>query len=354
MRSIRILFPLLLILSSASCKKNTGGEEVHFEKKQLMENIADAWIYPAYQYFSQQMDSLNGSWNAFLSSSNQTELATVQNAWKKTYLAFQQVKFIDFGPAMDNGFVNALGTFPSDTSKIESNITIGSYNLETVENISAIGLPALDYLLFAPNSLINFQNQTNRKVYVTDLLNKMINETNYVVSNWNNYRSTFVAGTGTSSTSPFSLLTNAFVKDFELAKNAKIGIPFGKQSLGIQRLEYLETRYSGFGRELLIESLKTIKAIFMGSSYNGTTGVGFDDYLIALEKQSLATTIETRLDNLVSTATVWNFDLEEMMVSSTQEVDDYYTYMQNTVVYLKTDMTSSFGILITYQDNDGD
>jgi len=35
-------------------------------------------------------------------------------------------------------------------------------------------------------------------------------------------------------------------------------------------------------------------------------------------------------------------------------LDALYTKLQNLVVHFKTDMTSAFGVLITYQDNDGD
>jgi len=37
-----------------------------------------------------------------------------------------------------------------------------------------------------------------------------------------------------------------------------------------------------------------------------------------------------------------------------QSLDNLYVKMQNLVVSIKTDMSSAFGVLITYQDNDGD
>ena len=46
--------------------------------------------------------------------------------------------------------------------------------------------------------------------------------------------------------------------------------------------------------------------------------------------------------------------MEEEMNSNAQGLDELYNFMQGQVVSLKTDMTSAFGVLITYQDNDGD
>jgi predicted lipoprotein len=350
MRNIRIIGILSLSLLSlaVSCKDKQTKPTDTFEKKDILVNLADNWIIPSYNELKGKLDNLNSNWTAFKANPSQENLVLVQTSWKSAYISFQKVKFIDFGPAMNNALPGALGTFPTDTSVIESNISSGNYDLATFSNVSAIGLPAMDYLFFETNALSNLQN-TNRQQYVSDLLEKITSETNYVVTNWSTYRATFIDGTGTSSTSPFSQLVNAFCKDYDLLKNSKIGIPLGKQSLGIQRLEYLEARYSKIGKELILENFKTFRSV-----YTGLNGIGFDDYLIVLEKTSLNSTISTRLDFMIAEPQTWTSDLENMMVNSSQTVDDYYTYVQNSLVYLKTDMTSAFGILITYQDNDGD
>lgn len=337
-------FSLLL----SSCKDKDDKPTDTFEKKDILTNLADNWIIPSYAELKLNLENLNNAWIEFKSSETEENLNQVRNHWKLAYISFQKVKFIDFGPAMTNGLPGALGTFPSDTVNIQANINTGTYNLETAANVTSIGFPALDYLLFKTNAFSELQ-QTNCQQYVTDVISKMVSEINYVVNGWSSYRGTFVVGSGTSSTSPFSQLVNAFCKDYDLLKNSKIGIPLGKQSLGIQRPEYLEARYSKIGTELIVENFKTFRSV-----YTGLDGKGFDDYLIALEKVSLNNTIKTRLDYMISAPGAWTSDFESMMVNSTQTVEDYYTYVQSSLVYLKTDMTSAFGILITYQDNDGD
>lgn len=356
MRNIKTVFSLALafFLFSTSCKENKPEPDVTFEKKDITANLADNWIIPAYQQLEDRVGTLETKWTAFESGPSNTTLTEVQEAWKNAYLDFQRVKMFDFGPAMTVGLAGALGSFPTDTATIENNISNGSYDLETAANVTAIGFPALDYLFFRANALADLQ-VTNRKAYVTAIITKMKSEVAQVVSGWSAYRSTFIDGTGTSSTSPFSLLVNAYCRDFELAKHTKVGIPLGKQSLGIQRLEFLEARYSKFGKELLVESLRSLREIFLGNKLDGTaTGTGFDDYLVALDKQSLAETITSRYNYLVSEPGNWTTDMESMMVQNTAAMDAYYNYIHGTVVYIKTDMTSAFGILITYQDNDGD
>ena len=46
--------------------------------------------------------------------------------------------------------------------------------------------------------------------------------------------------------------------------------------------------------------------------------------------------------------------LEQLMTSSPGTLENFYNYQQGSVIYMKTDMASAFGVLITYQDTDGD
>ena len=49
-----------------------------------------------------------------------------------------------------------------------------------------------------------------------------------------------------------------------------------------------------------------------------------------------------------------NGTLEQEMSTNTVELDNLYMLYQGQVISIKTDMSSAFGVLITYQDNDGD
>jgi predicted lipoprotein len=344
-----------IILTLFSCKPKSTDENVDFDKRPILVNLADNYILPGYNQLTIELTNLETTWNTFLGDQTQTNLTATQNAWLSANSSFQRVKAFDFGPAMDNGLLAALGTFPADTVQIATNISAGTYNLLTAENTDAIGFDALDYLLFKANALADLQTSSNTCTYVSDLISKMKSEALTVKNAWTTYRSTFIDGTSTASTAPFALLINTFCRDFELSKTAKIGIPIGMQSLGITQPVYFEARRSGKGKELLLASLESTQRIFKGMSLSGTAnGTGFDDYLSAIEKSALATTIQSRLDYLISTPTSWSETIEQRMHSNNQSLVDYYNYMQGTVVYMKTDMASAFGVLITYQDNDGD
>jgi uncharacterized protein len=349
-----VVLSLMVIVSS--CKdKNEDDSKEEFKKEEILTNLADNYIIPGYADLQTRLNTLSDSWNNFVNSPSQTTLDVVRADWQTANRSFHKVKLFEVGPAMTLGLGGSLGTFPADTVQIQNNINAGTYNLSSVDNTDAIGFESLDFLFYGSDCLNKLTTSAARRTYVTDVIAKMRNEVNQVVSDWSTYRATFIAGTGTSSTSPFSLLVNSLCKDFELAKSAKLGIPIGTQSLGIQQPVYLEARRSGFGKELLQANVEAVHAVFLGKSLSGSSnGQGFDDYLVALDKGSLSSTIDARFAYMVSQPAGWSGTIENMMSSSPSTLMDYYNYMQGTVVYLKTDMAAAFGVLITYQDNDGD
>lgn len=346
--SIVSLMAVLALGTAVSCKEDPT-PTVDFDKATLLTNLADNQILPGLNDFDSKIATLKADFLAFQQDRSAQNLETVRNSWKMAYLSWQTVKIFDFGPIRDFALKGATGTFPTDTSKIVANIAAGSYNLGTAANTDAIGLPSLDFLLYRNDALNYFIGNDPYTQYGLDVIQKMKSEIGAVRSQWTNFRSTFVASTGTETTSSFSQLVNEFNRDYELAKNAKVGIPIGKQSLDIAMPEYIEARYSGISLDLLHESVAALRDV-----YTGGTSIGFDDYLEHLERGPLNNTIKTNFDGILSKINTFQGTLEQELQTNFSELDDLYTLLQGQVVYLKTDMTSAFGVLITYQDNDGD
>jgi uncharacterized protein len=356
MKFVKWTIPLFVFLAIAACKKKKE-ENTDFDKGPIMVNLADNYIIPGYGDLKTKITDLETTWNDFLADKTQAKLDLSKQTWLDANSAFQHVKPFDFGPAMTANLVFAFGTFPADTSQINSNIQSGSYDLTTSQNLDASGFDALDYLLYNSDALTKFQTNPNACTYVTNVIAKMKAEITAVVSGWTSYRTTFVAGTSNESTSPFALLINNLCKDFELCKTTKLGFPIGNHTLGIQQPNYLEARRSGMGKTLLVENIRASRAIFYGLNLSGNTnGTGLDDYLNAIDsdKATLSATIQSRFDYMLSSPGTWSGSLEELMSTSPSTLTTFYDYQQASIVYMKTDMASAFGVLITYQDTDGD
>ncbi len=350
----KISLILLVTLLLVQCKKKETEQAACFDKASLLNNIGSNIAVPRYQALDDKIQELQNCWNDFKLAPTIANLHELKTNWKTTNHSFQKVKVFNFGPALQHGLSAGMGTFPTDTIKIQNNMTIQGVNLYTSDNVDAVGLPALEFLFFNDQALTNLVD-ADQSNYVDQLLMKMIGESSAVLNAWNSgYLETFKSGTGTESTSGFSLLVNAFNFDYELAKNAKLGIPIGKQSLGIPQLEYEEAPYSKSSLKLLKENVSGLYDLYRGIGPFNSTLIGFSDYLIALEKESIDNEIKSRFEGILSDIEALNEDLALEVQNQPAKLESLYAEMQNLVVYLKTDMTSAFSVLITYQDNDGD
>ncbi len=354
LRRISIVLCISILGIAASCHK-PGTEATPFDKASLLTNFSDNLIAPSLWMLEQTVNNMDSEFANFQANPTQANLESVRAAWKDAYLTWQTVKPFDFGPMKSYGFKAATGTYPSDTAKIEANISAGSYTLASASNIDAIGFHSLDFLLHRVNALSYFVGNANYMTYTADVIAKLKSETTTIVAAWTAYAPTFKQSTGTETTSAFSELVNEFNRDYEIVKVAKLGIPIGKQSLGIQMPEYLEARNSAISFELLRQNVLALKLYYNGNAFSTENeGVGFDDYLIHLDRKPLHETINANFDAILAKIDSFSGSMEANMSTNPQALDELYTLMQGQVISLKTDMTSAFGVLITYQDNDGD
>ncbi|MBU2020062.1 MAG: imelysin family protein [Bacteroidetes bacterium] len=348
MKKVILVFGCISILSFSCKKENPTDPSVTFDKQALLTNVADQIILPNIQSFAVKTNQLFDAFSTFELSLSNADFEILQAAHSEAYLAWQKLNPFDFGPIRDNGLKAAMNTYPTDTAKILSNVQAGNANLGSAANLSAIGFPALDFIFFRKNSR-TFFSQADFRDYARNLISKIKNDAATISNGWNSYRSTFISKDGTESTSSFSLLVNEFNRDFELTKNAKVGIPMGKQSLGFALPDYFESRYKEFSKELFVVNMRTLRELFEGKN-----GIGFDNYLNHLEKGELTEKILSKFDAILNTANSINSSFPAATNDEPQKMEDLYLLLSQQVVNIKTDMTSSFGVLITYQDNDGD
>jgi predicted lipoprotein len=355
---MRILsFIFILSLSITACKKPPAPE---FDRSALLTNMANEQIKPALLEFSARLSSLSAAETTFESATSFENLTGLRNAFKHAYTQFQRIKMYDFGPASIYGVKASMNTYPTDATKINANITSGSYTLGSVSNVDAIGFPALDYLLFFGSDLDVLNRFTvdpdadNAMDYLGALIAKMNLDFAPVTSEWNtSYTSIFLEADGTDIGSSVSLLYNEFVKDLELLKNAKIGIPAGFFSGGETFPSYVEAYYSEESKALALDNIVALKEVFTGGD-----GVGFDDYMDFVDETEdlplSASEITTQFDLCFTKINALGDPLSSDIPVNYDGFNDAFQEIKKLVAYAKTDIPTALGVLITFSDTDGD
>lgn len=329
--------------------------KVDFDRKAMLTHWADNIILPAFATFDNEVNTLNDKVAAYKNGT--ADLNVLRSQFKTTYLAFQSVKPFEVGPSADISFRASLNTYPCDTDKVATNIGSANYNLVAASNLDARGFPTMDYLLFSKD--IDFENNVEAKKYMEDLIADIKNLSSQVNRGWQLYRDNFINASGTDVGSSLGQVVNSINKDYEIVKNAKIGFPAGKKTLGTPYPHTCESYFGGFSIDLAEANIIAIHNLFLGINSDGSqNGPSLQDYLQALNAKHNSDPLDQVIDNQFRTALntlklVPN-PFSESVVNHVDKVDSAYLEIQRNVVYLKTDMPSAMGVLITYQDNDGD
>ena len=347
MRSIHALIAVCSFL--ASCKGGTDPVDDTFDKGAMLKNIGNQVVQPNYSDWLTAMNQLDSDTKLFDSNPTAAQLQVVQNSFIGTYKKWEACSVFEIGPAADNSMRTGVNTFPSDTAQIELNITSGDYDLDVAKNADANGFASLDYLLFHESeSLIS---DPNRMTYLLDNVQLILIQSVEVSDKWASYQSEFEVSTTSSAGGSISNLVNEINFEFELFKNARIGIPLGKKTLGVTQSHKLEGYYSNQSSDLAIENLRGIQ-----DAFNGSTGLGIDDYLNSLKATKDGADLSKAINDLFDQIAedLNGTDLTNTIESNPTDLEAMYNRIEQLVVLLKVDMPSKLGVQITYQDNDGD
>ena len=370
-RITQVIFFLSLAGAFTACNdKGTELKNDGFDRKALLANVGNNIIAPNYLAFNGAAAQLHAAAGQFAANPDASSLGALQNGLKEAYRTYQSVALFELGPAEQELLRANLNTFPTDVKQINANIGAGTYDLGTASNLDAKGFPALDYLVFGLGTdataivgqYTTDANAARRKKYLTDLTQEIKAKAEKVNTAWSatggNYLNTFVNADGTDAGSSLGLLVNQLNWEYELLKNAKLGIPVGKKTLGTPLPESVEAYYGSMSAELARLGFQNIENVYFGRDKSGNNGPGLDDYLTSLNARrgetSLAEAIAGQLQVVKNKLAALNDPLAGAIRTNPAPVNEAYAEIQKGVVLLKSDLPSQLGVLITYQDNDGD
>ena len=390
---LKLIYVFTVLLIIQSCKKSgcTDPEALNYnidaqkddnsclyedyDKLSLLTNLADNYIIPSLDAYKSKIVTLNIHVDSFITNPSISNLTLIRTNWEDALLNWQDIGFLDFGPSEYILLRKQTNTFPIDTTELNNFISLADWNLEYTSSYDSKGLQALDYLLFKPghtdNELITyFQNNENARNYLKALTEDLNQNINYVTNEWITYREDFIndfeVTTSNLSTnsqgSSISNIINALCLHYEFyVRRGKVGLPLGVFN-GFSQLELpelVECYYSGKSTQNLVRSVNSLRKYVTGSSYlNNDNGLGLDDYMDFVNaeqnSQQLSTVIDNQFLTILEELNNINGPLSEEIINNKSQITQTYQELQQLVPYMKVDMTSALGVLITYQDNDGD
>ena len=350
------------------CDPDEGSDVTEFDRAAYLAQTADDLILPSYQEFSDDANNLFETFSSLESGLVLPEDVNIlRDQLRDASTSWQQAQLFDFGPATTRALLVTTNTFPTDTNEIASDCLQETWTGGLPATLNSSGLPALDWLLFRGDAaaVAALFNDTQNGVlgHATRLSEFMRDESQAVLEGWNNgYRDEFVASTGTEAGSSMGELLNAFNRVFEgNIRKQKLGLPNGIMTFSqTPQPSLVEAPYASvWSVDLLAEGLRSCAHVYFGDDSNGSTqNLGLDDYLKSLGNvefgEGLHEDISAQLTSAQTAVMSLEDPLADYVVNQQAASFEVYAELQALVVLWKVDMMSSLGVLITYQDNDGD
>ena len=367
--------PTAINYSTEAQKDNNSCEYQDFDKFNLLKNLSDNYITPSLSAYNDKINTLNNDILSFTSNPSINGLSIVRNSWEEAILNWQDIAFLDFGPSEYILLRSQTNTFPIDTTELKNSIISGTWNFQNSTFNDSKGLQAIDYLLFKPgytdtDLITYFQSDSNATNYLKSISEDLLININYVTEQWdlqkedfiNDFETTSNGYSSNSQGSSISNIINALCLHYEFyVRRGKVGLPMGVfNGFSQQELPHLvECYYSGKSFQNAIRSISSIRKFINGSSYTANdNGLGLDDYMnfvnAELNSQQLSTVIDNQIVTILYELDNYNNSLSDEIMTNKSALSVSYGELQRLVPYIKVDMTSALGVLITYQDNDGD
>lgn len=359
----RILPLALLAFTLLGCKEPV---EYNYDKAALLADVAHGQILPTAADFLIAADSLNGSAEAFVASTDSAHLSLLKTQWEVTVVKWKACEVFDFGVAKNHYLSGRIGKWHCDPAIIEGKIA-GTDSLDAAffQNLGATarGLYAMEYLLFGQghaatvNDFTSGQNASRRMSYLHGIAHELHSKAQEWHHLWatapENYAAAWAQSSATGLEDPMGLLVNGMISILEEVTKAKVGKPFGKFDLGILNPDGVESPRTGISLALIRANVRSLESIFKGTENTGLDKA-LDDLHATYGEGDLSSAITQQFGVVNHAMDQISMPFQDALINQHQQVEDLYQALKALTVLFKADMSSAMSITVTVTDTDGD
>lgn len=339
------LLIIAIVITLWACSKSDDNVEVgktQVKRIAFVETIYTNEINPTLNELGVLLDELKQlNVDFFASQVSSPSKVNLQEKWLDVAISAGKCKLFNVTPISRMFYFNNIHTAPLSDDLIEE---ISIYKEVTDLNISIFptnkkGLAALEYLFFEQDSLVNYRVLTT--AYIDDLI---VNQ-QAIVSYWEEeLKSDFISGKTISINDGYGELINSFINTIEVSRKERFEQPFGLRSA---ELHDFEAQRSAHSKELYQNSFSYLE--YLISDYYVT-------FLTCEGESELA-------DKLVDVFESYNIVFSDLGEGAFEEIRGEVSVekleavkdaISDVLVVIKVDLASSYDVLISFSDADGD
>lgn len=339
-----------------------------FDRRAMLRGIVDKVILPGQSAFNDASRHLADAAQDFANDPTLDKLAALQQAWRAASDAWEQIAIFNLDLRLTS-YHNQIDKTPPNYEFIDALLQGEDAITESYVNgigSTSRGLPAIEYLIFAPDStpaaIVGSFEDARRLEFLLALAQNITRKAGEVSGYWapdgRNYAERFVNAdhTGGELQGSINMLVNKIYVQLATDLQMWIGEPSGIATDGEARPELVEARRSGHSLQHIAQRLIGMQNIFNGGASAGD--LGFDDYLDFLgakyDDQPLSDVINERFFTALDAIDAIELPLAAAVVEAPDVIAALYEAIRQLQIPLRADMQSHLSILITLSDRDGD
>lgn len=363
-----MVFPGLLLPLCLLALGLVAEAQDSFDRRALLQSIVDKVILPGQSAFSDASSHLADAAQDFVNEPTPGNLAALQQAWREASDAWEQIAIFNLDLRLTS-YHNQIDKTPPNYEFIDA-ILQGAVDITEafVNGIGSTsrGLPAIEYLIFAPDStpadIVGDFEDSRRLDFLLAMARNITRKAGEVSDYWSpegrNYAERFVNAdhAGGELQGSINMLVNKIYVQLATDLQMWIGEPSGIASDGKARPALVEARRSGHSLQHIAQRLIGMRNIFNGGT--AADDLGFDDYLDFLgarfDGQPLSDVINKRFTAAIAAIHAIELPLAAALVEAPEDIAALYETIRQLQIPLRADMQSHLSILITLSDRDGD
>ncbi len=333
--------------------------------------LSNEHIIPRYTALATSAQAMQTASTTFCAivAPQQSDLATVQDAWASLNSAWQGIQWVKVGEVLQDNNLFRVQFWPDTNNAVNrgvSNLLIEP-NTVTVadvarQNVGGQGIPALEFLVYPDNqsdSLTTAMDRVKRCEALTAIVQNVTEITTTIQNDWsasgNNYADSLINGTGdfTSVKDSVEELVTNWLEHLENVKDEKILFPLGGQAPGV--LDITEHFRSDVSLDSIETNLLTFKALYTNGDQTGLDNILRDTVL----QPEIANQMLNALDAAIADVTdlQQNFDSYAAVLNDTQgraQLAAIVEDIRSIRDILSADFIQALDINIGFNSNDGD
>ncbi|MEM1349412.1 MAG: imelysin family protein [Myxococcota bacterium] len=349
-------------LLAASC----GAEVDTFDRNAMLKDVGEDLIVPSYTALVDEAKVLESAAADFCSAPSVPALTTVLEAWAATKEAQERTEGWRFGPYRTGSIgarIDRWPTKPVDIERILDGDTALTPEFIASTGANKKGLPAIEYFITSdagPEVVVSTFTGgaagARRCSYLSSAATDVRVGSEAVLAAWTGGYLAEFSRAGEDSTQFASgqeavdLLVNGMIGELEVIVKTQLGKPLGDASGGTPDRELLESWRTGRSADDVLANVESVRAAYIGA---GDGSVGLSAFVTDRDPD-LDARARRALDDAVAATKAMPAPLRDSVVQAPQGVRAASDAIDAAVRVLKVDVAARLGVLLTFNDADGD